>query len=416
MPADTTLAERNTRIQEVLEDLGLSHRRDVPVKNLSGGQLKRVSIGVELLTKPSLFFLDEATSGLDPGTEVDIMRLLRKLSDQGRTVLLITHATENVMLCDLVVFLAAGGRVAYFGPPAEAPEYFGVTKFNEIYPKVERKIPPQEWQKRYKKSPQYQKYVVDRQDGIEDSQVNSRETRLKQQSPGSKVKRISAWRQLLILSRRNIAILMRDRASLALMLAVAPILGLLDFFTWKRDMFDVQQGDAGQAITILFNTGLIAVLVGSLATMREIVKEVDIYRRERMIGLQSVPYILSKFWFVILLAIYQAAVFLLFKLLAVDIPGNLSSMYVTLLLTTIAGMIMGLLVSAISPNQNVAPLLTIVFLVPQIIFGGGILPVNEFGSPGKFINQISLTKWPFEALVTITGLGTDVAEEGATST
>lgn len=130
MPADTTLAERNTRVQEVLEDLGLSHRRDVPVKNLSGGQLKRVSIGVELLTKPSLFFLDEATSGLDPGTEADIMRLLRKLSDQGRTVLLITHATENVMLCDLVVFLAAGGRVAYFGPPAEAPEYFGVAKFN----------------------------------------------------------------------------------------------------------------------------------------------------------------------------------------------------------------------------------------------------------------------------------------------
>lgn len=207
------------------------------------------------------------------------------------------------------------------------------------------------------------------------------------------------------------AILMRDRASLALMLAVAPILGLLDFFTWKRDMFDLQQGDAGQAITMLFNAGLIAVLVGSLATMREIVKEVDIYRRERMIGLKSVPYILSKVWFVILLAIYQAAVFLLFKLLAVDIPGNLLSMYVTLLLATIAGMIMGLLISAISPNQNVAPLLTIVFLVPQIVFGGGILPVSEFGPPGKFINNISLTKWPFEALVTITGLGTDVAED-----
>jgi len=102
---------------------------------------------------------------------------------------------------------------------------------------------------------------------------------------------------------------------------------------------------------------------------------------------------------------------LLFKLLAVDIPGNLPNMYITLLLATIAGMIMGLLVSAISPNQNVAPLLTIIFLVPQIIFGGGVLPVSDFGLPAKLINQFSLTKWPFEALVTITGLGTDVAED-----
>lgn len=176
-------------------------------------------------------------------------------------------------------------------------------------------------------------------------------------------------------------------------------------------MFDIEQGDAGQAITMLFNTGLIAVMVGSLATMREIVKEVDIYRRERMIGLMSIPYILSKIWFVILLAIYQAAVFLLFKLLAVNIPGDLANMYITLLLATVAGMIMGLLVSAISPNQNVAPLLTIIFLVPQIIFGGGVLPVSQFGPPGKLINHISLTKWPFEALVTITGLGADVAED-----
>jgi ABC transport system ATP-binding/permease protein len=411
MPADTTLAERKARIQEVLEDLGLSHRRDVSVKNLSGGQLKRVSIGVELLTKPSLFFLDEATSGLDPGTEADIMHLLRKLADQGRTVLLITHATENVVLCDLVVFLAAGGRVAYLGPPDEAPQHFGVTKFNEIYPKVERERSPEEWQRQYLQSPQYQKYVVERQASVEPSKVDSRRSRVKKQAPGSKVKQISAWRQLLILSQRNIAILLRDRASLTLMLAIAPILGLLDFFTWKRTMFDIEQGDAGQAITMLFNTGLIAVMVGSLATMREIVKEVDIYRRERMIGLMRIPYILSKIWFVILLAIYQAAVFLLFKLLAVNIPGNLVNMYITLLLATVAGMMMGLLVSAVSPNQNVAPLLTIIFLVPQIIFGGGVLPVSQFGLPGRLINHISLTKWPFEALVTITGLGTDVAED-----
>ena len=414
MPADTTPAERQQRLQEVLEDLELTQRRDVPVKNLSGGQRKRVSIGVELITKPSLFFLDEATSGLDPGTEAQLMRLLRKLADQGRTILLITHATKNVRLCDMVVFLAKGGRVTYFGPPADAPQYFGVKEFDEIYDKVEDESSPEEWQQRYQQSEQYQKYVVDRQRDLEQPQTNGKRLRLKQQLPGSQIKRISAWRQLLILSQRNLAILMRDRASLILMLAIAPILGLLDFVTWRRTLFDPDQGDVGQAVTMLFVAALIAVMVGSLATMREIVKELEIYRRERAIGLQIIPYILSKIWIGVLLALYQAAIFVLAKKLAVDIPGGsdvLLDMYITLVLATIAGMMMGLLVSAISPNQNIAPLLTIIFLVPQITFGGGMLPVQTFGPSGQAINRSTLTKWPFEALVTITGLGRGIATD-----
>ncbi|GAA6619780.1 FHA domain-containing protein [Scytonema sp. NUACC26] len=412
MPADTSVAERQQRLQEVLTDLELTQRRNVPVKNLSGGQRKRVSIGVELLTKPSLFFLDEATSGLDPGTEAQIMRLLRKLADQGRTVLLITHATKNVMLCDLVVFLAKGGRVAYFGSPQEAPQYFGVQEFDEIYNKVENERSPQEWQQRYQQSYQYQKYVLERQQTLKEFLPNKQKNRLKQQLPGSKINHISGWRQFPILSHRNLTILMRDRASLILMLAIAPILGLLDFVTWRHTLFDFDKGDAGQAITMLFVTALIAVMVGSLATMREIVKEMEIYRRERMIGLQIIPYILSKVWIGVLLALYQAAVFVLTKKLAVDIPESieiLTGIYITLVLATVAGMVMGLLVSAISPNQNMAPLLTIIFLVPQITFGGGMLPVESFGLPGQLINQITITKWPFEALVTITELGRSVA-------
>ena len=414
MPTDTTPAERRERVDEVLDDLGLTHRRDVPVKALSGGQLKRVSIGVELLTKPNLFFLDEATSGLDPGTEADIMQLLRKLADQGRTILLITHATENVMLCDLVVFLAKGGNVAYFGPPQEASAYFGVTRFNEIYSKVEREDSPQEWQQDYLRSPQYQKYVVQKQRSLETLKAKGRSSRLRQQLPGAQVKRISSWRQFLILSQRNLAILMRDRASLVLMLAIAPILGLLDFVTWKRNLFDIRNGDFGLAITMLFVTTLIAVMVGSLSTMREIVKEQEVYRRERMIFLKIIPYLLSKVWVSVLLALYQVAIFVLFKVLAVDIPTGtdfLLSMYITLVLATIAGMVMGLLVSAISPNQNIAPLLTIIFLVPQITFGGGMLPIDAFGPPGQALNRITLTKWPFESLVTLTDIGKDVAED-----
>jgi ABC transport system ATP-binding/permease protein len=129
---------------EVMEDLDLAHRKDVQISGLSGGQQKRVSIGVELLTKPGLFFLDEPTSGLDPGTETALMQLMRRLADQGRTIVLVTHATKNVMLADKVVFLARGGYLAWFGPPDEALAYFDqfrserdrrtrAMEFDEIY-------------------------------------------------------------------------------------------------------------------------------------------------------------------------------------------------------------------------------------------------------------------------------------------
>lgn len=415
MPNDTTRAERKMRVSEVLKDLGLEHRRSVPIKSLSGGQIKRVSIGVELLTKPSLFYLDEATSGLDPGTEAELMQLLRELADQGRTILLITHATDNVTMCDQVVFMARGGYLAYYGPPKEAPGYFGVEKFNQIYSKVEHELSPQEWQQRYQQSPLYQKYVAQRQQSLGASGTQRGAKRLKQQLPGAQVKTISSWKQFLILSKRNIAILMRDRVSLMLMLAVAPILGMLDLVTWSQPLFGREDGSANLALTMLFTTILFSVMVGALPTMREIVKEVDIYSRERIIGLQIIPYVFSKVWVSVLLALYQGGVFLLFKVIAIpDLPsepGILVGMYFTITLSVIAGMLLGLLGSAAAPNQSVAPILVLVFLIPQIIFGGGVLPIDTFGPPGKVLNQLSLTKWPFEALSTLSKVGVDVAED-----
>lgn len=413
MPGDTTPVERQQRVQEVLEDLDMSHRRDVPIKRLSGGQRKRVSMGVELLTKPSLFFLDETTSGLDPGTEAQMMKLLRKLADNGRTILLITHATKNVMTCDLVIFLARGGYIAFLGSPDEALKYFGVKDFDEIYPKVESELSPQEWEERYKRSRQYQKYIVERLRHQQET-FPERRVQRQQQLPGAAVKQVSFWRQFQILSGRNLTILLRDRASLILMLAIAPLLGLLDFFLWQRQVFDPKEGDAQQALMMLCVAAIVAIMVGSLSSMREIVKETEIYRRERMVSLKIIPYILSKIWLGILVSLYQAAVFLLFKELAVNLPGGLEvagKLYITLFLATVSGMMLGLLVSAVSPNQNVAPLLIILILIPQITFGGGLLPINALGVPGKIISQLTPSKWAFESMVTITNLGRDVAED-----
>ncbi|KGF72899.1 ABC transporter ATP-binding protein [Neosynechococcus sphagnicola sy1] len=429
MPPDTTPEERRQRIQVVLAELGLSHRQQVPIKLLSGGQQRRVCIGVELLTKPSLFFLDEATSGLDPGTEADMMSLLRQLADQGRTILIITHATQNIRECDLVIYMAEGGRVAYFGPPEQMLDYFRdnfreqfqgmkLQDFSGIYRALDIEKNPnapsaEELQQKYCQSHLYQQYVVQRQQGIvlDDSRKNSR-TRPK--FPPQSRQRVSAWQQFLILSGRNLAILLQDRTNLLLTLAIAPLLAMLDFFTWKSNLFDATHGSAAQALTMLFVTALVAVMVGAMTTMRELIKEVEVYRRERMIGLQVLPYVLSKVWIGALLAIYQGGAYLLVIKLAVNLPGGLEvtwQMYVTLVLAIFGGMVTGLLVSAIAPNQNVAPLLILMFLIPQIIFSGGIQPIGSFGLPGQVINNLTVIKWPFETLVTLSGLGQGVAKD-----
>jgi ABC-type multidrug transport system ATPase subunit len=412
MPEDTTAVERRERVREVLEELSLSDRRHVLVKNLSGGQLKRVSMGVELLTKPSLFFLDEATSGLDPGTEGEIMKLLRDLAHQGRVVTLITHATENIVLCDLVVFLAKGGRVAYFGPPSEAPAYFGVEKFNQIYSLVEKQRSPEELQADYQNSEYYQKYVRDRQRELRAAPRSDNHAASPQ--PNIQNNRISTWRQWQILLRRDFDLLKQDQANLWLTIAIAPLLGILDLLIWSRNLFDPTEGEPRQALTMLFVAAIIAIMVGSLSSMREIVKERDIYRRERMVCLQLLPYVFSKFSIGALVALCQAAVFVCFKVLAIAFPDGgevISGIYVALALATIGGMTLGLLVSALSPNQNVAPLLIVLVLIPQITLGGGLIPLPQLSPPGRLISYITLSRWTFESMATVTGIGRDIAAD-----
>lgn len=266
-------SKRQQRIQEVLEQLQLTGRKNVSIGRLSGGQRKRVSIGVELISNPSIFFLDEATSGLDPGTELQIMHLLRSLADAGSLVILITHATKNVAIADMVVFLAKGGRLAYVGPPKLAFSYFKVKDFDSIYARVEHQLSPSEWEQGFKSYAFYKKFVSERQKTI----------------PQNSIKPVLVKPDFLqqwgVLCRRNLAILLKNKISLALMLLGAPILGSLNFALWKPDLFNTKIGNAGQAITMLFVTVIMAVMSGALATMSEIAKETAIYRRERSAGL-----------------------------------------------------------------------------------------------------------------------------------
>jgi len=410
LPSDTTPDERRRRVVEVLETLGLVERANVPIHRLSGGQRKRVSIGVELLTEPGLFFLDEATSGLDPGTEGQLMRLLRTLADRGHTVILVTHATKNVMLCDLVAFLAKGGHVAYFGPPDQALDYFGVTDFDGIYDKVERELTPEEWGARYRTSAQYREFVVGRLQERYGELVQIPRPAREERASVRRGARPSMLRQFRVLSARYLSIIRRDRVNLLLLFLVAPLLACIDFIAWPRDVFDPLTGDATRAMSMLFMASIIPFLVGALSSVREIVKEAPVYRRERAVAVGITPYLASKVWVGVLFALYNAAVLLAIKMVAVDMghlgPQAILLVFVTLAMAAISGVMWGLLISAIAPREEQAMLLVIVVVVVQIVFSGGLVPLDRLGAVGGGIADATSTKWVFQGLTTATEVRT----------
>ena len=231
LPSDDTEAQIQQRIHEVLHDVELAHRRKVLIGKLSGGQRKRVSIALELLANPSVFFLDEPTSGLDPSLDLKIMQLLRKLADKGRTVILVTHATNNINGCDFVCFLCQGGRLAYFGPPKDALTYFGKDNFALIYSELEPTDQhpniPAEAEDRFKKSPDYLRYVERPLMQPANTPLNNRQITV--QAAG-RPKRSHLFKQFVLLTQRYLELLWNDKANIAILLLQAPIIALLLVF------------------------------------------------------------------------------------------------------------------------------------------------------------------------------------------
>jgi ABC-type multidrug transport system ATPase subunit/pSer/pThr/pTyr-binding forkhead associated (FHA) protein len=423
MPADTTEAERIQRVQEVMEDMDLAHRQDTQISRLSGGQQKRVSIGVELLTKPGLFFLDEPTSGLDPGMETELMRLMRRLADQGRTIVMITHATKNVMLADKVVFLARGGYLAWFGPPEKALAYFdqyrterdrraSSMEFDHIYTLLGRDEigSPKEWAERFRNDPAYSEYILER--STSDSKIREMQKIAPAASrPVAQRNQKSALRQFFILSARNVKILTRDWFSLFLLLATAPFMASLDFVLasgFGQDIFGFKNGNFNNvtvSLVVLTNTMM---TVGGLSFIRELVKEREIYKRERMVNLKLSSYIMSKIWIALLLAVYQAVCYTLIRYAAFNMPGGIEELiffFITVYLLVFSGMLLGLFASALAPNANSAQLLLVTLIIPQLVLSGVMVPLPAA------LRAPASSSWAVQGIIVASGAGSDVARD-----
>jgi ABC-type multidrug transport system ATPase subunit len=396
-PPDVSSAERNARVDEVMAELGLTARANLAVSRLSGGQRKRTSVALELLTRPSLLSLDEPTSGLDPGYERQVMTLLRDLSRGGRTVITVTHNTESLDLCDRLLFLAPGGQVAYFGPPGEAKDFFGTEHYPEVFTRLEE-APYGSAKAAYAASPRARQYLDEplrRQ--LEAAPPVVASTKAPTRAPVP-----SPLRQVATLTRRYTNIISSDLRNTLLLLVQAPILGLLMMVALGKDGLERGSPTATGGGTVLLALVLGASYLGAGNAVREIVKERAILARERAAGLSPGAYLWSKVLVLGVLTVVQAIILVLMGTARQGGPGAgavISSGKLELIvvagLTGLAAMALGLLISALVSNPDKALTILPVVLLAQFLLSGAFFDVS--GSVLKPISYVTSARWGFAA-------------------
>ncbi|MFI9051045.1 FHA domain-containing protein [Streptomyces sp. NPDC053427] len=391
-PEDTAKAERLARVDEVIHELGLDQRADQPIHSLSGGQRKRVSVALELLTKPSLLFLDEPTSGLDPGMDRSVMHMLRGLADDGRTVIVVTHSVLSLDVCDRLLVLAPGGKIAYYGPPAEALPFFGFTQWPEAFEAFEADT-ARDWAGQYRASTPYRHYISS----------DSRQPPHAPEAPRGSVAahKAQSWgSQLRTLVRRYAAVLSADRTFLIIMVALPFVMGALAH-ALAGSSFTRESALNGLLILCVG-----AVLTGAANAVRELVKERTIYQRERAVGLSRSAYLMSKVLVLGAVTVVQAVVLTLVGLFGVRLnaPGGkgvlmppLVEIILAVALLAFTAMMLGLFVSALVRKEEVTMPLLVLLAIVQVVLCGALLKLH--GVPGlEQVAWLVPSRWALGAM------------------
>ncbi|SEO75103.1 FHA modulated ABC efflux pump with fused ATPase and integral membrane subunits [Actinacidiphila rubida] len=403
-PGDTASAEREARINEVLRELKLDIHADKRITSLSGGQRKRVSVALELLTKPSLIFLDEPTSGLDPGMDRDVMKLLRGLADDGRTVLVVTHSVAELALCDKLLVMAPGGAVAYFGPPDEALTFFGYETWADVFSAFEN-YRDYDWSGRWRGSQHYQTYAAEL-----DTAAPQQAHYIPQQA--ARPTKPQSWgSQLWTLVRRYLSVIISDKGFIGLMVILPAVLGVVSVLIPADSGLGpgpahahFQNKDAG---TILMILAVGACFAGAANSVRELIKERVIYERERAVGLSRSAYLMSKIIVLGLITALQGAIICGIGFAPRKLPAEgvvlkahpAIEMALVIMAFGITSMMVGLIISSlVKTSEKTMPLL-VMFAIVQIVFTGVLFQL--FGKPG--VEQLS---WLMPARWAVAGAGT----------
>lgn len=416
-PHDVGSTERRVQIDEVLDQLGIGGSTDVVVNRLSGGQRRRVAVAMELVTKPSLLFLDEPTSGLDPGNERALMMLLRRLADDGRTVIAVTHTMQSIRLCDRLLVLAPGGRPAYFGAPQLAPAFFGCEDLQDVF-QLLNSDQDRDWSAALRADPTYVRHIeATAADPAEAVQPAEQPRAL---TAGPRVLIGGAQRlgsQFSVLVRRYARVIAADRRNASLLVLQPVVLGLLMLAALPAHELAAPAAGHVRAVSraglVLLVVLLGATWIGASNAVREIVRELPIIQRERAAGLGVVPYIASKVAVLGTLTVVQCAVMALLALAREGshdqgslLTNSLPEVVIAAILAGICGMALGLLISAlVSTADQAMTVLPVVLLLEMLLAMGGLFPDVVDKPVLKQLSYAASTQWSFAAAASSVDLG-----------
>ena len=404
---------RSARVDDVLRELALEEREHLAIARLSGGQRKRTSVAAELLARPPLLFLDEPTSGLDPGNEDQVTALLRELADGGRTVVVATHSLVTLERCDRVLFLAKGGREAFFGPPEEATGYFAALGHGSTYPRVFAALDDtngEGLESAFRDHPVRRQYV--------DEPLSLARAGDGAGHAVASEGRSDRLRQWWVLVRRYLAVLRADRVSTAILLAQAPFFAVLFALLYPYNVLST--ANASEATILMWLLFVGAAWIGTSNSIREIVKERPILVREHGLGLSLGAYLASKIVVLTAITAVQCAILAVATLIPQRLPPvdpiagkifpaagvvlgtRLPEITVDVMVAGVASMALGLLLSALVRNADQANFVLPLLLVAQVVLSAPVL-----GSPGPVfaaLGTVSTAQWGTAAVAATVSL------------
>jgi ABC-type multidrug transport system ATPase subunit len=411
-PPDAGEQERSQRVGEVLDELSMTKHADTRIDRLSGGQKKRVNIGMELLTRPSLLFLDEPTSPLDPHLKRDMFTQMRtmadKTADKGQSVIVITHDVESKLIdqCDRLIVLQPGGKMAYFGPPGDGLRYFGRDDWADVFQAFADE-PERDFAAEFRGSPEFVKYVA--------TPISVRQQRLDAGRPegeeAARPKQRSSFSQVFTMARRYRRVMQADRVFIATTILMPILLGALVRATPTHfGLIDsTPSGLNVNAIQMVMILVMSSVLAGTALSIREFIKERDIYERERMAGLSASAYLFSKVIVLSLISVMQSALVTLVGLAGQKVPSSgvvipgtaLIEIFVALAVLSVTSMLIGLAISTlVTKGDQTMPILVGVTMV-QVALSGGLFPLA--GTLGN-VALIAPARWGLGALASTINL------------